>query len=234
LQRTAGNGAVVQLLARGGRARAALARAPAVSQGPNPDDCADLLQKIKELMYELQKRTQDLITDPLGLQWDNWNTPKIFPDGSNAGSVVGHQQQFQNKQTSLQNKIREWDDDDCTSTGLRVPQDARDLQFVRVPVPTPRPRPDQDPKPWESPGAHGVSKRAADAALGAAIGGGAGLVLGGIAGAIGGALGGTFVAPGVGTVGGGVAGAVAGAEASAPVGAAVGSVIGGAIGWLSE
>jgi hypothetical protein len=199
---------------------------------PNPKlpGCKDLLSEIKKAVVVLISRAADLINDPLGLQWDNWNTPKFMPDGTDLGSVVGHQQQYEGWRNRLRNLISEWDDDDCNSTGLRVPGDARDLAFKPVPQPIRRPRPETEPKPWQPPGA----RRAAAAAKGAAIGIGAGLVLGGVIGAILGGAGGTLVAPGVGTVGGGVAGAVAGAQAGMNAGAVVGGAIGGLIGWLSE
>jgi uncharacterized protein DUF4157 len=205
-------------------------QAGGAAPGPNLPGCKDLLALIKEAVAELISRAADLVNDPLGLQWDNWNVPKIMPDGTNVGSVAGHQQQYGGWRNRLRNLIGQWDDDDCNQTGLRVPQDARDLQFKPVPAPTPRPRPaPEEPKPWQPPGAHRVGA----AAKGAAIGAGAGLVLGGVIGAILGGTGGTFVAPGVGTIGVGAAGALAGAEAGAPIGAAIGTAIGGLIGWLS-
>jgi hypothetical protein len=201
---------------------------------PDPnhlEKCRTLLGQIKEAVATLIERANDLINDPLGLQWDNWTTPKILPGGRNVGSVVGHQQQYLNWRTRLQNLLRQWDDDDCNSTGLRVPREVREWAFKRVPEPTPRLRPDTEPKPWEGPG---VRRVAAAASLGAAIGAAAGLIVGAVGGAIGGAAGGTLVAPGVGTVGGGAAGAIAGAEAGAPVGAAAGAAAGAAIGGLIE
>jgi hypothetical protein len=212
-----------------------------VAGAPDPNKfnrCRDLLGQIKATVAVLLQRAADLINDPLGLQWDNWNVPKILPDGTNLGSVVGHQQQYEGWRNRLRNLIEEWDNDDCNSTGLRVLKDARDLQFKPAPSPTPRPRPETGPKPWTPPGSapseSPTAKRLAAAAKGAAIGATAGLVLGGIAGAIGGGAGGTLVAPGVGTVGGGVAGAIAGAEAGAPIGAALGASIGSLIGWLTS
>jgi hypothetical protein len=210
-----------------------------VENAPDPNKlgrCQDLLALIKEAVATLIQRASDLVNDPLGLQWDNWSTPKIFPDGSNAGSVVGHQQQYEGWRNRLRNLIDEWKDDDCNSTGLRVPQDARDLVFKPTPQPIQRPRPEQGPKPWNAPGttpSPSLGPKVSAAAGGAAIGASAGIVLGGIIGAVVGGTGGTFVAPGFGTVGGGVAGAVAGAEAGAPIGAAIGTGIGGLIGWLS-
>lgn len=215
-----------------GRSGAVLQRQVA---GPAPDPgklpgCRDLLGQIRAAVAELLKRAHELVTDPLGLQWDHWNTPKILPGGTNVGSVAGHQHQYEGWRNRLRNLIAEWDDDDCNSTGLRVPQDARELVFRPVPTPIPRPRPSTDPQPWEGPGA----RRVAAAARGAAIGAGAGLLLGGLTGGLLGAGGGTLVAPGFGTIGGGAAGALAGAEAGAGVGAAVGAAVGGLIGWLSE
>src|SRR6202453_907063 len=212
-----------------------------VAGAPDPNKfnrCKDLLGEIKAAVAELLQRAADLLNDPLGLQWDNWNVPKILPDGTNIGSVVGHQHQYEGWRNRLENLIEEWDNDDCNSTGLRVPKDARDLQFKPAPSPIPRPRPETGPKPWTAPGRapsdSPTARRLSAAAKGAAIGATAGLVLGGIAGAIGGGAGGTLVAPGVGTVGGGVAGAMAGAEAGAPIGAALGASIGGLIGWIPE
>ncbi len=211
-----------------------------VAGAPDPDKfnrCKNLLDLIKETVAVLLQRAADLINDPLGLQWDNWNTPKILPDGTNVGSVVGHQQQYEGWRNRLRNQIDEWDNDDCNSTGLRVLQDARDLQFKPAPAPTPRPRPDTGPKPWNAPGTapseNPTAQRVGAAARGAAIGATAGLILGGIAGALGGGAAGTLVAPGVGTVGGGVAGAIEGAQGGAAIGAALGAGIGGLIGWLS-
>jgi hypothetical protein len=203
--------------------------APAPAPNPLEPRCRDLLGQIREAVAELLRRAAELVADKYGLQWDNWVTPKILPNGTNLGSVVGHQQQYQGWLNRLRNLIARWDDDDCNQTGLRIPQEARDLQFRPVPVPTPRPRPDTDPKPWEPPGA----RRLAPVAGGAAIGGTAGLVLGGLIGGLLGAGGGTLVAPGVGTIGGGAAGVVAGAEIGASVGAALGIAVGGLIGWLS-
>jgi hypothetical protein len=210
-----------------------------VENAPDPNKlgpCKELLALIKEAVATLIQRANDLLNDPLGLQWDNWNTPKIFPDGTNAGSVVGHQQQYEGWRNRLRNLIDQWKDDDCNSTGLRVPQDARDLVFKPAPQPIPRPRPVQSPKPWDAPGtvpSPSLAPKVSAAAKGAAIGAGAGLVLGGILGAVAGATGGTLVAPGFGTVGGGIAGAVEGAEVGAPIGAAIGTGIGSLIGWLS-
>ena len=205
-------------------------QAGGAAPGPPLPECQDLLTRIKEAVAELIRRAAELISDPLGLQWDNWNTPKIMPDGTNVGSVAGHQQQYEGWRNRLRNLIGEWDDDDCNQTGLRVPQDARNLQFRPAPAPTPRPRPEPGkPKPWESPGAHRVGV----AARGAAIGAGAGLVLGGIIGAVLGGGGGTFVAPGFGTIAGGAGGWAAGAAAGAAVGAPIGAAIGGLFGWLS-
>ncbi|WP_249125916.1 DUF4157 domain-containing protein [Streptomyces sp. A2-16] len=202
-------------------------------QGP-PDPklsrCKELLARIKSAVAELLVRAFDLVTDPQGLQWENWNTPKVLPDGTRIGSVVGHQHQYEGWRSRLRNLISQWDDDDCNTTGLRVPGEARALVFKVAPVPVPRPKPNLEPKPWERPGA----RRAGAAAKGAAIGGGLGLVLGGIVGAVLGGGAGTFVAPGVGTISGGAAGAAAGAEAGLSVGAAAGIAIGGLIGWLLE
>jgi Domain of unknown function (DUF4157) len=198
--------------------------------GPNLPGCKDLLASIKEAVAELISRAADLVKDPLGLQWDNWNVPKIMPDGTNVGSVVGHQQQYEGWRNRLRNLIGQWDDDDCNQTGLRVPQDARDLQFKPAPAPAPRPKPEPDkPKPWESPGARRVGK----AAGGAAIGAGVGLVLGGIIGAVVGGGGGTLVLPVGGTIAGGAGGWAAGAAAGASVGAPIGAALGGLVGWLS-
>ena len=223
--------------------RAATAPSPIVQRqaGTAPDpgkfnQCKDLLDLIKEAVAVLLQRASDLLNDPLGLQWDNWFTPKILPDGTNVGSVVGHQQQYEGWRNRLRNQIDQWNDDDCNSTGLRVPQDVRDLVFKPAPAPIPRPRPESGPKPWTAPGSapsqSETAKRLGAAAEGAAIGATAGLVLGGVVGAIVGGAGGTLVAPGVGTVGVGAAGAVAGAEAGAPVGAAIGAAVGGVVAWL--
>lgn len=203
------------------------------AQPPDPGNCRTLLDQIKEAVAVLVQRAADLIADPQGLQWDNVINPKIVrtPDGRviNFGSVQGHQQQYENWRTRLRNKIREWDDDDCNQTGLRVPAEAREWQFRPVPAPTQRPRPDTTPQPWEAPGARRVGK----AATGALIGAGIGAVLGGITGAVLGGGGGTLVLPGVGTIGGGAAGFVAGAEAGAWAGAAIGGGIGAVVGWLT-
>lgn len=205
-------------------------QAGGAAPGPNLPGCKDLLARIKEAVAELIRRATELITDPLGLQWDNWNVPKIMPDGTNVGSVVGHQQQYEGWRNRLRNLIGEWDDDDCNQTGLRVPQDARNLQFQPAPAPQARPRPaSEEPKPWESPGAHRVGK----AAGGAAIGAGVGMVLGGIIGAVLGGGGGTFVLPVGGTIGGGAAGWAGGAVAGAAAGAPIGAAIGGLIGWIT-
>ena len=207
---------------------------------PDPeheDRCKDLLGLIKEAAAELLKRAADLQKDPLGLQWDNWTTPKITPDGTNLGSVKGHQQQYENWRTRLRNLIKKWNDDDCNSTGRRVPQDVRDLQFEPIPEPIPRPRPETDPKPWEPPGARRLSSAAKGALIGTGIGATLGAIAGAIVGGVGGAAGGTLVAPGVGTVGGagvgGVEGATAGAWAGAGIGAAIGTGVGTIIGWIT-
>lgn len=197
----------------------------ATDPDPKLPGCKTLLDLIKETVVVLIQRGADLVNDPLGLQWDNWHVPK-----GNAGSVVGHQQQYEGWRNRLRNLISEWDEDDCNSTGLRVPREARDLVFKPVPEPIRRPRPDTEPKPWERPGA----RRVAAAARGAAIGAGAGLIIGGVVGALVGGAGGTLVAPGVGTIGGGGAGAVAGATKGAGLGAGAGAAIGGLIGWLLE
>lgn len=200
---------------------------------PDPDKdarCKDLLGLIRKAVEELIRRADELLRDPLGLQWDNWTTPKVLPGGINVGSVVGHQEQYENWVRRLGRLLSRWDDDDCNSTGRRVTREEREWVFKQTPVPIPRPRPDTTPEPWAPPGAH----RFAAAARGAAIGATAGLVLGGIIGAIGGAGGGTLVAPGVGTIGGGAAGALAGAEAGASAGAGIGTAIGGFIGWLTD
>lgn len=204
----------------------------AVQGPPNPKlpRCKELLALIKSAVAELLVRAFELVTDPQGLQWENWNTPKVLPGGERIGSVVGHQQQYEGWRNRLRNLISQWDDDDCNTTGLRIPGEARALVFKVAPVPVPRPKPNLEPKPWERPGA----RRAGAAAKGAVIGGGLGLVLGGIAGAILGGGTGTFVAPGVGTIGGGAAAAAAGAKAGLSVGAAAGIAIGGLIGWLLE
>ncbi|MDQ5820822.1 MAG: DUF4157 domain-containing protein, partial [Actinomycetota bacterium] len=131
-------------------------------------NCDDLWGQIQEAVAELIRRAGELVADPLGLQWDNWNTPKIFPDGRNAGSVAGHQQQYEGWRNRLRNLITDWDDNDCNSrTGKRIPQSARDLQFAPVPAPTPRPRPDTAPAPWEGPGARRIASTARGAAIGA-------------------------------------------------------------------
>lgn len=122
---------------------------------PDPDKfdrCKDLLDSIKETVATLLSRTNDLLTDPLGLQWDNWNTPKILPDGTNVGSVEGHKHQYEGLRNRLRNQIDEWNDDDCNSTGLRITREARDLVFTPAPDPLPRPRPDTAPRPWNAPG----------------------------------------------------------------------------------
>ena len=205
-------------------------QAGGAAPGPNLPGCKDLLARIKEAVAELIRRATELITDPLGLQWDNWNVPKIMPDGTNVGSVVGHQQQYEGWRNRLRNLIGEWDDDDCNQTGLRVPQDARNLQFQPAPAPQARPRPaPEEPKPWESPGAHRVGK----AAGGAAIGAGVGMVLGGIIGAVVGGGGGTLVLPVGGTIAGGAGGWAGGAAAGAAAGAPIGAAIGGLIGWIT-
>ena len=201
----------------------------AVVAPPGGPDCDDLFTKIREVIVELVQRKAELLSDPLHLQWDNWSTPKILPDGTNVGSVVGHQQQFQNKQTQVRRLIQEWDDDDCNNSGRRIQQPDRDLAYEDTPVPIQQPRPDSGPKPWETPGAHRVAEVAGAAGIGGAIG----LVAGGVLGGLLGAAGGTLVAPGVGTVGGGVAGAVEGAALGAEVGAALGTVGGALYGILT-
>jgi Domain of unknown function (DUF4157) len=217
---------------RGGIFRKLLQRqVTATPPGPKLPDCKNLLGQIKQAVAELISRAADLVSDPLGLQWHNWSksNPKIMPDGTNLGSVEGHQEQYEGWRNRLRNRVSDWDDDDCNSTGLRVPDDARQLVFKPAPVPIPRAEPGTGPKPWEPPGAH----RVATLAKGAAIGAGAGLVLGGVLGAVIGGAGGTLVAPGVGTVGGGGLGAVAGAELGASAGAAVGTAVGALYGWLT-
>ena len=192
--------------------------------------CRDLLELIKEAVAVLLQRAHDLITDPLGLQWDNWYVPKIMPDGTNVGSVAGHQQQYEGWRNRLRNLIEEWDEDDCNETGLRVPREIRDLVFQPTPAPTPRPRPaPESPRPWTAPGdapspSGSTSHRIGSAAGGAAIG----AAVGGVIGALAGGVGGTAVAPGVGTVGG----AVVGWEAGLVIGASVGGALGAAAGWL--
>ena len=58
--------------------------------------CKNLLDQIKQAAAELISRAADLVNDPLGLQWNNWsrNNPKVMPDGTNLGSVEGHQEQY--------------------------------------------------------------------------------------------------------------------------------------------
>jgi hypothetical protein len=212
-----------------------------ITMTPDPNKmgrCKDLLALIKEAAAVLIQRAIDLVNDPLDLQWDNWTAPKILPDGTNVGSVVGHQQQYEGWRNRLRNLIDQWKNDDCNSTGLRIPQDVRDLAYKPTPEPIRRPRPETRPQPWTPPGAEPspspIAKRVGAAATGGLIGAGVGAVLGGIVGGVLGASGGTLVAPGVGTVSAGAAGVGAGIEAGAWVGAAVGTAIGGLIGWLTS
>lgn len=214
----------------------ALQRQAPPAPDPGKDErCRDLLGLIREAVAILIQRAADLLNDPLGLQWDNWNQPKIMPDGRNLGSVAGHQQQFGNWQQRLRNLLDQWNNDDCNSTGRRITQEERDWAWREIPAPIPRPRPNTEPQPWNAPGTEPspTARRVGAAAKGAAIGTAAGMVLGGIVGAVLGGGGGTLVAPGVGTVGGGVAGAAAGAEGGAVVGAPIGAALGGLYGWLT-
>ncbi|HVG32465.1 MAG TPA: DUF4157 domain-containing protein [Pyrinomonadaceae bacterium] len=196
--------------------------------------CLELLALIRQAVAELVRRASELLADPLGLQWDNWTTPRILPGGTNVGSVQGHQQQFQNWQQRLRKLIQRWDDDDCNSTGRRVTREERELAHRETPAPIPRPRPQTAPRPWNAPGtAPDTSGQRRAAATGVLIGGAVGTVLGGIIGGVLGGAGGTLVAPGFGTVGGGAAGAVGGMEAGALVGGVAGGAIGGIIGWFT-
>jgi hypothetical protein len=213
---------------------------PQRQTAPCPDPtrlarCKELLGQIKQVVAKLIERGEELVKDPWGLQWDNWHTPKILPDGTNLGSVAGHQHQYEGWRTRLRNLLDEWQDDDCNNTGLRVPQEVRELAFKPAPEPVPRPRPETEPKPWAPPGAAPAPsplRRVGAAATGALVGAAAGAVTGGLIGGVVGASGGTLVAPGAGTVGGGAAGVSAGVEAGAWLGAAVGTGIGTIVGWI--
>lgn len=91
---------------------------------------------------ELKQRYDDLLNDPLHLQWNNWSKSNpLIRDGKNLGSVEGHKEQYEGKRTHLRNLIDEWDDDDCNKTGRKIPQYIRDLSYQPAPNPIPQPKP---------------------------------------------------------------------------------------------
>jgi hypothetical protein len=244
-------GAALRAAERAPVSRAALVGVPLLQRAvkspppPNMERCRDLLARLKQAVAELLRRADELVMDPHGLQWDHWATPRVLPDGTNLGSIVGHQQQYEAWRNRLVNLLDEWQDDDCNQTGLRVPQEVRDMAYRPTPSPAMRPRPETGPKPWTPPGAAptpgaapapagdeqgGVTR--GGVARGALVGAAVGAALGGAFGGLLGASGGTLVAPGVGTVGGGAAGVATGVGVGTAAGAALGAVVGSIIAWL--
>jgi RHS repeat-associated protein len=90
--------------------------------------CNDLGNRIQQLRDELAKRADDLVKDKNNLPATGRN------------SVAGHQQQFQNKQTELRNKLNDFQTNGC---GGGTPADA--WKFATMPTPSPAKKPNPIP-----------------------------------------------------------------------------------------
>jgi RHS repeat-associated protein len=92
--------------------------------GLDSEYCEHLRKEINALRNEIAERYQVQRADPRDL----FNTRRTGED-----SWDGHNEQIENKQTRLQNKLKEWQNSPCNGSG-GLPEDA--WKWATVPVPT--------------------------------------------------------------------------------------------------
>jgi hypothetical protein len=112
----------------------------------SPDPCLDLLEKLKYVVNDLKKRSDELLEDYWNLQHGHWSldNPKYvtYSDGvtRKIGSVESHQDEFRRRQRNLDKKMNRWRNDKCgDKTGKPLPKDVLDWQKAQAPNPLPKP-----------------------------------------------------------------------------------------------
>jgi RHS repeat-associated protein len=111
-----------------------------VIQRGGPEDpffCDKLLDALVRTRDILAQRAQELREDPLGLQFNNWDTP------GPAGSVVGHQHQYESWQRRARKGLKDWEDNKCggDDDGHKLPADLWQLATMPAPQPKWKPSP---------------------------------------------------------------------------------------------
>jgi RHS repeat-associated protein len=97
------------------------------------EECNKLRNEIESMAKELDNRKWDLEQDPLNLVPGGFiDTPKIMPDGTNAGHVKGHQQKFNEEQVKVNDKINYYND--RCKNGPPLNQAWKDI--VKIPAPS--------------------------------------------------------------------------------------------------
>lgn len=109
--------------------------------------CKDILKDIWDTLNVLKGRADDLIKDPLGLQWSHWSKSNPHPRPG-YGSVEGHQEQYEGWRRRLNNLLEEWKNNCMGKGGPPPPKECWAWRKRPAPEPVRRPNPAIQPPRW--------------------------------------------------------------------------------------